>query len=213
MQDSGFTHELEDQTKNPTEAIIQSQIEKAQGSHDDDQLELETALVKISISGRPQIGSSDRSSNSAGPKAAAKSSASGGGRGAAGAGAKNNPLVLASKARTKTTKEFCEVERLLKKAFHDANHVLDNVAPKVLPEDTIISNEPTLELLRNRLTLVQLAMDTRGGKEALDPSEKLYLAALEDPYLRDCRAPLLADRDCCQTFGAVKYCRQFTFDV
>ena len=202
-QDHGFTHEFEDLVRNPTEAIAHTQLEKAQASLQEDGLEMEQSIVQLS--------SGDRSRRAT--VETAQGSAKAQGRGSSRAKvSKNdaNPLIAASKARTKTTKEFCEAERLLKKAIVYGEHILGSVAPTVLDE---VKDDPTLELLRNRLEMVQVALDPRGGKDAMDPSEHLFHLACQDPYLKDCQTTILADREACQSLGMVKYCRQFLFDM
>lgn len=123
-----------------------------------------------------------------------------------------NPLVAASKVRSRTTKDFCEVERLLNKAMADAENIFDVVAPKLMAPEAI-KQDPTLELLRQRQLMVTIARDTSSGKVGLDMSKDLYDRACQDPYLKDCRTTFLADPEACQTMGVVRYTRNVLLDL
>ena len=123
-----------------------------------------------------------------------------------------NPLVAASRVRSRTTKDFCEVDRLLNKAIADAENVFDVVAPKLMTPEAI-DQDPTLDLLRQRLHMVRIARDTSSGKVGLNMSKDLYDRACQDPYLKDCRGTFLADPDACQTMGVVKHTRNVLLDL
>lgn len=121
---------------------------------------------------------------------------------------------MAAKLRTKTTKEFFDAERLLKKAKADAHSILEVTAPKILgPEN--VATDGTLELLRDRLELVNAALDNTGGNDEASKvaCARLFELACRDPYLKDCRTTLLADESACQTLGVCKYVRQVTLDL
>ncbi len=194
--------------------MIQTQKEKLQVVYETEGMEMETGLVRISMAGRPAIGSGDYVHPSAKAKAAPKSragnkqrSTSGGGGGVA-----NNPVIAASKARTRTTKEWAEAQRILNRAVQEAESVLQVSAPKILDPESV-PTDPTLDLLRNRLALVRAAMDKTSGQESVGACERLYDLACLDPYLKDCKSTILADPEACQTWGSVAHCRQFVFDM
>ena len=151
-----------------------------------------------------KLGMSDSCFQAGDPKAKKTSAA---------AAASSTPLVTAARQRAKTARSLGEAERLLKKAVQEASTLLTVTAPTVLPEGVDADSDPTLELIRNRLALANLGQDDAGGKEGLAQSQRLYALALEDPYLRDCQATLLQNREAVQTLGAIFHCRKFTMDL
>ena len=127
--------------------------------------------------------------------------------------ATENPIVYASKQRAKTTKDLHEADRLLHRSKKMAENVLDVTAPKVLGTEGLKS-DTTLSLLRSRLELVTTALDESNAFGShVEASRKLFQLCLDDPYLRDCRASILADEDACQTLPAVRHCRNVTLDL
>lgn len=171
-------------------------------------MEMETGLARMSMAGRPTIGSGDYVNPSGKAKATAKSRART--QRPTSGGVAGNPVIAASKARTRTTKEWADAQRILNRAVQDAEAVLQESAPKIIdPEE--LATHPTLDLLRSRLRLVHAAMDTTAGQGSVGPSEMLYTLACQDP--KDCKTTLLADPSACQTWGAVVHCRQFVFDM
>eukprot|EP00438_Fugacium_kawagutii_P019525 Skav235658 [mRNA] locus=scaffold358:823211:828088:+ [translate_table: standard] len=206
-KDRGVAQEFEDTAKNPTDQMIQSQVEKAASCWEG--LETEEGLVPLSFATTKRGNLSDPNSN---PKAKAQPKRRAG-AGNGGSTGKGRPEVLAAKLRTRSTKEFLDAERMLKKAKDDALSVLEFSAPKVLgPEN--VATDPTLDLLRERLELVNAALDSNGGNEASKVAcARLFELACRDPYLKDCRTTLLADEAACQTLGACKYVRSVVLDL
>ena len=209
MQDRGFSQKLEDACKNPTDGLIQAQLEKAQSSYADHGLETEESVVRLDL-GRDHVPAfASGAGNPAVPKGKAKARNT---RAGPDCGSNVNPLVAASRVRSRTMKDFCEAERNLKKAISDTHHVLDEVAPKLLSPEQL-DNDPTLDLLKSRLRLSELASDMATGDEGKLKCKQLFALACEDPYLKDCRSTFLADEDACLTLGLVREIRNFQLDV
>lgn len=211
LQDHGFSHELEDTNKNPTNASIQFQLEQAQASYDADGLEEEPSIVRI----KPVTSSASRGPiavPTSGPGAKAKAAPKSGAGGSRRRPEANNPLVVASKARSRTMKNFCEAQRLLKKAGDDAALILHEVAPTLLGADRV-ADDPTSELLRNRFEMAKMASDLTSGSTAESLREQLFFMACEDPYLKDCRTTILADPTDCVILGVAKDQRDVVFDL
>ena len=185
--------------------MVQNQELKAASCWTDDHLESEDGLVPFAFCSTTPAALQGPQS-----KAKAKTKA----KGAAGpAGGACRPEVLAAKLRAKTTKDFCEAERLLKKSMGEAERILDDVAPRVLGADNV-KDDATLDLLRERLELVEVALDEScGDDDSRAACTKLYELAVRDPYLKDCRCTLFQDEAACQTLGAVKYFRRVTMDL
>lgn len=124
------------------------------------------------------------------------------------------PLVAAAKQRAKTIKLVSEGERLLEKAATQARHVLEHVAPNIL-DGKSVDEDPTLELIRARLRLVEQAMDqTSDDQSQIEAKNKsLYELAIKDPYLKDCESTLLATPEDVMTVGSVRYCRNVLMDL
>lgn len=166
-------------------------------------------LVRPSGSGqRPRLAAYDPQSISVNPKAEAKSKAKAKATG-------KNHMVLACQLRARSTKDFVSAERALRKALEDAQTLLSVRAPKILGEEACQS-DPTLDLLRARLQLVETALGAgRDGNETTlkKMSKELFSLAVQDPYLKDLRTTLLSDEEACRTLEAVRHARNVTLNL
>ena len=185
------------------------QVEKAQSVWDE--FESESGQIKplISKSGQPVgacggSGSGSVSHVPSAPKAKAKAKTSAKNRTTA------NAIVVAATLRARTAKDLHEAERNLMKAKSLAESLLDLQAPKLLGSWEEVAKDPTLDLLRNRLELVKVALSDADTAEG---NLKLFQLCLSDPYLKDCRSTLLADESACQTRKSIEYERKVTMDL
>ena len=107
-----------------------------------------------------------------------------------------------------------EAERCVKKAQEIGHKVLTEIAPKVLAEPGEVDQDPSLQLLRARLQLVELASHTSQEPEISQAqSQKLYEEAIKDPYLKDLQMTIFSDPSSVQTFGALSYGRRVVLDL
>ena len=187
------------------------QVEKLTGFWAD--LEAEAPLVPLGMMSGGTGGSGIALPDRQGP--AKTGSAAGKGAAKNRRGKQNeNHLVLASQLRARSTKDFLEAERRLGKALSDAENVLEQRAPQVLTGP--VDSDPSLELLRSRYQLVKIALDKMPGISEASmsrASSELYGLAVQDPYLKDLRTTILADKESCRTVAALKHCRTVTLDL
>lgn len=76
-----------------------------------------------------------------------------------------------------------------------------------------VDKDPSLKLLRNRLGLLETAMDTSQGPQGLGANSKLLAQCKEDPFLRELEHTMLSDPQGVQTFGYIKYVREKVLDL
>ena len=203
-EDKGVRQSLEEGIKNPSEAAIATQVEKAAKAWQE--LESEESLISQTHShshGSSNPTGGHGSSRQPAPKAKGKAAAK--------SKPKIQPIIYAAKQRAKTAKDFADVERALKKAKDVAEKILVEVAPKLLGDT--FESDTSLQLLRSRLELVTLAQDERTGKAAIDLGKDLYNKSMADPYLKDLSMTLFTDPSSVQTIGALSYVRRVTLDL
>lgn len=198
---------VEEAIKNPSEAAVATQVEKAAKAWQE--LEPEESLIPHMSFSRSHRSSNPTGSGGRGssrqpapktrPKASAKS--------------KVQPIIYAAKQRAKTAKDFADVERALTKSKEVAQKVLVDVAPKLLGDTVTVESDSSLQLLRSRLEMVTLAQDQQTGKAAIDLGKELYTKAMEDPYLKDLSVTLFTDPSSVQTIGALSHVRRVTLDL
>ena len=123
------------------------------------------------------------------------------------------PLVWAAKQKAKTAKDFAETERVLERAHESARRILDEVAPKVIPNPEDLAQDPSLELLRSRLNLVSLALNRSEGADIPAANSSLYEASMNDPYLKDLQMTVFADKAAVQTLGSMYRLRRVLLDL
>lgn len=123
-----------------------------------------------------------------------------------------NPLVYAATVRAKTTKLCVDVENQLLKACRVADNILNKVAPEMCEVDA--DNDGTLDLLRSRRELVEVAMSPPQPQDQMAMANlRLFQLCINDPYLKDCRATILANEEACQSLGYIKHSRKVTLDL
>ncbi|CAK9114158.1 Uncharacterized protein (Fragment), partial [Durusdinium trenchii] len=209
--DRGVRQDLTDESRNPSEKVIEEQVQKASTIWKGFNLEEECSLVPSSVMGAAFEASRSRSSASQSQPQQTRVASKRNSRAIASATAAAAPLVVAAKQRAKTAKCLAEAERLLEKAKSDANNLLTKVAPSVCLDDP--AEDPTLDVIRTRLTLVQLGQNDQQGAEGEEACREFYHLALQDPYLKDCEATLLADCSAVLTLGRIKYLRNIQMDL
>ena len=216
MQDRGVRQDCTEEIKNPAEQSIANQVEKASSWWTDFDIEAEASLIPTSVfagaKGDRPTGARGLSSSSAPASASAKPKSKAKAKSAAKTDTPAQLLCFAAKQRAKTTKDFAEAERMLKRAHDKADEIINVTAPQILGADEC-ADDPSLSLLKKRLRIVQQGMDTAGGAASKVASEKLYDLALEDPYLRDLQMTIIADPDAVQTIGALSHARRVTIDL
>ena len=161
-------------------------------------------------------------------KAEAEAAAAGGacGKGArakakASANAKNKEpngkkaRVEATRQRTKTMREYEGVKMALIRAKAAGEDVLDKVAYEVHATQEQVDEDVTLNIIRDRLAIVNAAMaSSRGSLEGNQAADlHLYQLCMSDPYLKDFQATLLAAEAGVQTYGSITYTRETTLEL
>ena len=125
-----------------------------------------------------------------------------------------NPLVEACTCRAQTAKLFIEVGKLLQKAVETGEKVLTVNALEVhRGNQGAVDADPSLALLRSRLELAKLALDSEGGQPGKDKSFDLYESALKDPYMKDLSSTLLMESSACHTLGYAKHMRTVILEL
>ena len=202
LQDKGTRQDCIAEKKLPSEQVIQEQVEKASSWWSEGGLQTDDdGLVPMSTMHSGGAGSAKPSEADTKGKRRSSSSRP---------LLSQQPLLAASNFRRKTAREFTQAEVVLKKAEQFATKILETVAPTVLPPGTTAETDQTLSLLRSRLKLVQLALDST---PETGPSYALYQLALKDPYLKDCESTLLASPDAVKTYGAILKERKVSLDL
>ncbi|CAK9079756.1 unnamed protein product, partial [Durusdinium trenchii] len=166
--DHGVRQDCSEEVKNPSDAVVQEQKETAASIFQE--MESEESLVPTSLMSMSKAGHSAQVPATA-PEKNKKARARGGNAGSA-------PLVVASKQRAKTANSLAEAERLLNKAQKQGEDVLNIAAPKLLGKEC--SEDPTLDVIRSRLTLVSLALNSSTEKDGEIASKRLHALAMED---------------------------------
>lgn len=190
-----------DEVKNPSEGSTAAQVEKASSVFAS--LEAEEDLVPISSGGGRKLFAGTGTVSTPASKAKAKPKAK-----------SMQPVVYAAKQRAKTTKDFMEAERCLQKAQEVGVKVLREIAPKVLPDPGDVEQDPSLQLLKARLQLVELASHSAQEPEISQvQSQRLYQEAIKDPYLKDLQMTIFSDPISAQTMGALNYGRRVVLDL
>ena len=201
-----------DESKNPSDSMVASQVEKAASIWKNSCLEAEESLIPSSLRSSAPAPRVLSEATSMGKSGSAAKTPKGGKAGKA----QVQPLVHASKLRAKTAKDFSEVQRLLKKAFDVSENILTVVAPDLLAKmehGTSVHDDPSLQLLRSRQMLVKVAMKSDVGVEGSRNDRHLYELCLADPYLKDLQMTLLSDEASVQCLGSLSYCRRVTLDL
>lgn len=201
LQDHGVRQDCSEEVKNPSDAVVQEQKETAASIFQE--MESEESLVPTSLMSMSKAGHSVQVPATA-PEKNKKARARGGNAGSA-------PLVVASKQRAKTANSLAEAERLLNKAQKQGEDVLNIAAPKLLGKEC--SEDPTLDVIRSRLTLVSLALNSSTEKDGEIASKRLHALAMEDKYLKDCESTLFAESDAVMTLGSLRGERAVKMDL
>ena len=211
-QDKGVSQRSLDQTAKPSTKDIQFHTEKANSLLLDLDGEDDVPMVQISRSAGscPGGGGSLRVAppvpvaGRAKGKAKAKSQSRG----------KEQPVtLLAAKARASTAKEFAETSNLLKSAKAAATTLLKETAPKLLGGDEQCDEDVSLTLVRSRLELVDLALNSAYGAEGMAASKRLFAKAVEDPYIRELQTTIFSSEDGVLTIGMATSQRDTLMDL
>lgn len=127
---------------------------------------------------------------------------------------KVSPLVLASQLRAKSVKEYRDVAKQLDRALKLGRDVMSKDAVSVHGSPEEIAKDFTLDLLRARIKLVELA-SYKNAQEAqsLSASKNLFKLCLEDPYLKDLSSTFLTSASGCMTYGRITFLRDTALDI
>ena len=194
-----------DEVKNPSESHFGIQQEKASSLWAG--IEAEESLVPMANAPVATLGFGKVKAKGSGDKVTVTPSSKGK------SGKNPAPLVWAAKQKAKTAKDFAETERVLERARELARKILDEVAPKVIPDPEDLAQDPSLELLRSRLNLVSLAMNRSEGADIPAANSSLYEASMNDPYLKDLQMTVFADKAAVQTLGSMYRLRRVLLDL
>lgn len=127
---------------------------------------------------------------------------------------KVNPVVLAAQLRSRSMKDYREVDRLLKRSEAFALEVLGKDALDVHGTQEKVDSDFTLNLLRERLEVMRLAKHgADSGPESLRVSQELFSKCLADPYLKDLSSTFLSSESGCMSYGRVTYMRNTVMDL
>ncbi len=204
LQDRSVRQEGCEELRNPSDRDIQAHVEKAAGLLAD--LEEEVPLLPTRAPGNSSIGvlggSGAKRQQQQHPTTSAQPKRKG-----ASANKTANPLVEAATARARTAKDFAEISKLLARASSTAHDLLEKQALAIHGSKDEVREDMSLDLLRSRLKLVNLALDESTGQEGKQKAKELFSATQEDPYLKDLATTTLADPECCQTLGVMKSSR------
>ena len=199
-QDLSVKQECFSDIRNPSERDAQAQVAQGANMFDFDE---ELCLRPPTLSNGACLTATGKGVVASGPAPKAKQKQKHG----------DNALLAASQIRSKTAADFTTSEILLKRALLKANDTLEK-AYEIHGSDEKVEKDASLNLVRSRLDLVELALDgSTNPAEAKSNSNLLYKAAIEDPYLKDLRSSTLQDPDCCQTLGMLKYVRTIKLDL
>ena len=208
-------HQVVDEAAKPSEKVIQQHAQVAttawQDFDEDEQplVPLSTLMKSLTFVSDPPGHTPTRGGGGCGsvPKPRA-----GGGRTSAKAKAAP-PNVEAARQRAKTATEWKRIESAVQKAMTVGEHVLNEEAIKVHLTPENVATDCSLDLLRQRMALLKVAMCRDTGVESAEKSKQLYTMCLSDPYLKDLSTTLLAVEDGCQTLGAALRCRDTLLDI
>ena len=210
-QDKGVSQRSLDQTAKPSTKDIQFHTEKANSILLDLDGDDEVGLVRVPRAGNSHSGPHGGGGLRVAPpsqrakgKAKAKSQSRG----------KEQPVtLLAAKARASTAKEFAETSILLKSAKAAATTLLQETTPKLLGGDQQCDEDASLALVRNRLELVDLALNRADGPEGIGASKRFFAKAVEDPYIRELQTTIFSSEDGVLTIGMATSQRETLMDL
>lgn len=201
--------EVGDEVSRPAEKDLLLQREKADSLLKDAILEEDGSALPTSLVNRSRslagpsglcVGPPQQAAGKSRPQPKAKSRA--------------NPIVLATQLRTRTVKDYREVDRLLKKSADFGMQVLQKDALEVHGSQEEVDSDFTLNLLRDRLELMRLAKHgSEDGPESLRVSQDLFAKCLRDPYLKDLSSTFLSSESGCMSYGRVTYMRNTVMDL
>ena len=212
-QDRSVEHVCGDKTKRPSEADGQLQVEKA-NSVWKNELDIEDGhLVVIQPStaadrGKRFIAAPTAAETVVSAKAKAKAKRAPKAKAAASGGIG----LLAAQLRAKSASDFVAATSALKRAKAAGDTLLDVTAPQLLGADKALI-DPSLSLVRSRLRIVELALhDHQRGPNSQECSD-LYMACMEDVYLKDLESSVFKDKSAVQTVGVVTYVRNVIMEL
>lgn len=217
LQDNRVEHQSVDEVSKPSERVILQQkisAASAWAEFDDDG---EGHLVVFGALSNRQASSS--TGNSGGPMPGGKNGFGGSSGGVAGKGNKAarvsqvTPIVEAARQRAKTAAEWKRLESQLQKAKASGETVLNKTATELFGSVEEVENDCSLDLLRERMKLLKLAMDDDASQASQQKSRQLYEMCMNDPYLKDLSATILSIEAGCQTMGAASRCRDRLLDL
>ena len=123
-----------------------------------------------------------------------------------------NPVAEAASQRAKTMKDWKSCEANLQKAIQHAETVLSTDAVDVHGSHEKAKDDPSLQLIRDRLSLAKLAVD-RTSPVTADQNQLLYSECLKDPFLRDFSDSILASQDGVQCVAWIDHVRSRVLDL
>lgn len=123
-----------------------------------------------------------------------------------------NPVAEAASQRAKTMKDWKGCETSLQKAIQHAETVLNTDALDVHGSDEKAQDDPSLQLIRDRLKLAKLAVDRTSPATAAQ-NQLLYSECLKDPFLRDLSDSLLVSPDGVQCVAWIDHIRSRVLDL
>ena len=200
-----------DQHTQPSEGDMQLQLEKAQSVWGNEVEEEGGAFLIQAVCGSGQSGAGSIGGFARAQVAEPKGKAAAKKRSKA--STSESVGVLAAQARAKSAKEFADAVALLKRALVAGETLLSTTAVKILGSEERVANDPTLSLVKSRMTLVEAALNESQGNPGKIASEALFEEAMKDPYLSELSTAVFKDKEGVQTVGQATYFRNVVFDL